>query len=205
MSSFSPSDIATDLLFRFAAVNLDPQANGPEYKEIVDALAADDKERTDFLKACLSKLGLQVSQDSTVVPSLSSLHVSGLDTDDTLDILASLAPSLTNEGQKEYLKDENDTFRIERPGTWNLNDLEDALPEGSSSSHEGIVDYKEVIKRLVFHDEIPSSKITPYFNHHAFYANLRQYQSDSKEGASTFGSKLMYGEVLTSTNTILEK
>ncbi|KAF7717333.1 Biotin--protein ligase [Penicillium ucsense] len=189
----------------FAAVNLDPQANGPEYKEIVDALAADDKERTDFLKACLSKLGLQVSQDSTVVPSLSSLHVSGLDTDETLDILASLAPSLINEDQKEYLKDENDTFRIERPGTWNLNDLEDALPDESSSSNEGIIDYKEVVKRLVFHDEIPSSKITPYFNHHAFYANLRQYQSNSKEGASAFGSKLMYAEVITSTNTILEK
>jgi Uncharacterized conserved protein len=33
---------------RFAAVNLDPKANGPEYKDLVDTLAADDKERTDF-------------------------------------------------------------------------------------------------------------------------------------------------------------
>ncbi|KAJ5368441.1 uncharacterized protein N7496_008201 [Penicillium cataractarum] len=189
----------------FAAVNLDPKANGPEYKEVVDALTADDKERTDFLKACLSKLGLQVAQDSTTVPSLSSLHVSGLDAEGPLEILSLLAPALTNENGKEYLKDENDTFRIERPGTWNLNDLENALPDDSSKSSEGIIDYKEIIKRLVIHDDVPSSKLTPYFNHHAFYANLRQYQSESKEGASEFGSNLMYGEVITSTNTIMEK
>ena len=190
---------------RFAAVNLDPKANGPEYKEVVDALTADDKERTDFFKACLAKLGLQVAQDSTTVPSLSSLHVSGLDPEGPLEILSLLAPALTNENGKEYLKDENDTFRIERPGTWNLNDLESALSDESKQPSEGIIDYKEIIKRLVIHDDMPSSKLTPYFNHHAFYANLRQYQSESKEGASEFGSNLMYGEVITSTNTIMEK
>lgn len=195
----------TDILPRFAAVNLDPKANGPEYKEVVDALTADDKKRTEFLKACLSKLGLQVAQDTTTVPSLSSLHISGLDAEGPLEILSLLAPVLTNENGKEYLKDENDTFRIERPGTWNLNDLENALPDDSSNSSDGIIDYKEIVKRFVIHDDVPSSKLTPYFNHHAFYANLRQYQSESREGASEFGSNLMYGEVITSTNTIMEK
>lgn len=185
-------------------MNLDPKAGGPEYKELVDALMADDKERTDFLKACLVKIGLQVAQDTTIVPSLSSLHISGLDAEDPLEILSSLAPVLTNEGENEYLKDENDTFRIERPGAWNLNDIGESLPAESSNS-DGIVDYQAIIKRLVIHDELPSSKLTPYFNHHAFYANLHQYQSESKEGASQFGSTLMYGEVITSTNTILEK
>jgi Biotin-protein ligase, N terminal. len=122
-----------------------------------------------------------------------------------MEILACLAPALTNEGQNEYLKDENDTFRIERPGTWNLGDLEESLPTDSAASSDGIIDYQKIIKRLVIHDDLPSSKLTPYFNHHAFYSNLRQYQSESKEGASQFGSNLMYGEVVTSTNTIMEK
>lgn len=190
---------------RFAAANLDRKAGGPEYAGVVDALAADDKERTDFLKACLSKLGLQVTQETTTVPSLSSLHMSGLDAEGPLDILSSLGGAFTQEGQTEYLKDENDTFRIERPGTWNLNDLGESLLGGTSEPSEGIVDYQAIIKRLVIHDELPSSKLTPYFNHHAFYATLRQYQSESREGASEFGSNLLYGEVLTSTNTILEK
>lgn len=166
----------------------------------MDAIAADDKERSEFLKSCLSKLGLQVTQDTTV-PSLSSLHVSGLDAEVPLEILSLLAPSLTKENGNEYLKDENDTFRIERPGAWNLSELEESLPSNS----DGTVDYQTVTKRLVIHDDLPSSKLTPYFNHHAFYANLRQYQSESQEGASEFGSNIMYGEVVTSTNTILEK
>jgi biotin--protein ligase len=185
---------------RFAAVNLNPNEGGSDYKDVVDAIAADDKERTEFLKACLLKLGLQVAQDISV-PSLSSLHVSGLDAEVPLEILSLLAPSLTNENDNEYLKDENDTFRIERPGAWKLSDLEEALP----TDGDGIVDYQTVTKRLVIHDELPSSKLTPYFNHHAFYSNLRQYQSESRGGASEFGSNLMYGEVVTSTNTILEK
>jgi biotin--protein ligase len=172
---------------------------------MVAALAADDKGRTDFLKACLSKLGLDVTQDTTTVPSLSSLHMSGIDADGPMDILSGLGASFTKEGQTEYLKDDHDTFRIERPGTWNLGELEESLPTESSDSTEGIVDYQAIIKRLVFHDDIPSSKLTPDFNHHSFYAHLRQYQSESKGEATTFGSNILYGEVVTSTNTVLEK
>lgn len=171
---------------------------------MVAALAADDKERTNFLKACLSKLGLEVTQDSSV-PSLSSLHLSGFDADGPMEILSGLGATFTKDGSSEYLADEHDKFRIERPGTWNLGDLEESLPAESSQATEGIIDYQAITKRLVFHDDIPDSKLTPYFNHHAFYSNLRQYQAESKGDASTFGNNLLYGEVVTSTNTILEK
>lgn len=168
---------------------------------MVAALAADDKQRTEFLKSCLIKLGLEVTQDSTV-PSLSSWHVSGVEADGPMDILSGLGPKFTKEGETEYLKDEHDRFRIERPGTWNLGDLEESLPTTES---EGIIDYQSITKRLVFHDDIPDSKLTPYFNHHAFYSNLRKYQAESKGDASTFGNNILYGEVVTSTNTLLEK
>ncbi|KAA8650483.1 hypothetical protein EYZ11_007660 [Aspergillus tanneri] len=185
----------------FAAVNLDKSAGGPEYARIVDALAEDDRARTDFLKACLGKLGLQVAQSTTTVPSLSSMHLSALNPADTAQIVSSLQEIITTEGEEEYVKDENDTFRIEKPGTWSFNALGESLPERP----EGIVDYNAITKRIVVHDEVPSTKTTPYFNHNAYYSNLRRYQSLSKEGASEFGSTLMYGEVVTSTNTVLEK
>ena len=174
---------------------------------MVDALAADDKSRTDFLKACLSKLGLQVTEDTTTVPSLSSMHLSAQDAADASQILASLRESITKEGDEEYFKDANDTFRLEKSGVWNMGNLEESLPEDADNrdADQGIVDYNAIIKRLVIHDELPHSKITPYFNHHAFYSNLRHYQSQSREGASQFGSNLLYAEVITSTNTILEK
>lgn len=188
-------------------MNLDRNAAGPEYAKVVDALAANDKSRTDFLKACLVKLGLQVTEETTTVPSLSSLHLSALDSADTSKIMESLQDAITKDGDEEYLKDANDTFRLEKPGVWNMSRLEESLPEESENrdSNQGIVDYNAILKRLVIHDKLPSSKMTPYFNHHAFYTNLRHYQSQMKEGASEWGSNLMYAEVITSTNTILEK
>lgn len=189
------------LTTRFAAANLDRNAAGPEYAELVDALAADDKSRTDFLKACLSKLGLQVTSETTTVPSLSTMHLSALDPTDTTKTVESWQENTTKDGDVEYFKDTNDTFRLEKPGIWSMDKLEESLP----SQAEGIVDYNAVIKRLVVHDELPSAKTTPYFNHNAYYANLRHYQAQSKEGASEFGSNLLYAEVITSTNTILEK
>ncbi|KAL4965700.1 biotin--[acetyl-CoA-carboxylase] ligase BPL1 [Aspergillus stella-maris] len=190
----------------FAAANLDPKAGGPEYAEVVEALAADDKGRTDFLKACLSKLGLQVAQDTTHVPSLSSLHFSSLSSDDADRVLKSLEELV---GDGDHLKDEHDTFKVEKAGSFNMNSVAESLPEKSEGlaepESEGIVDYQAVVKRLVVHDDVPSAKTTPYFNHHAFYSHLKSYQAQSKEGASLFGSNIIYGEVVTSTNTILEK
>ncbi|KAF9886710.1 biotin holocarboxylase synthetase [Aspergillus nanangensis] len=188
----------------FAAVNLDKNAGGPEYVKVVDALAADDQARTDFLKGCLVKLGLKVAQNTTTVPSLSSVHMSALDPADVPPIVAAIREDVTKEGQEEYLKDENDTFRLETSDAWNMSTLQAALPN-AAASEEGIVDYNTIIKHLVVHEDVPSSKLTPYFNHHAYYSNLRHYQSQAREGNAEFGSNLLYGEVITSTNTILEK
>lgn len=195
------------LIIRFAAANLDRNAAGSEYAKLVDALEADDKSRTDFLKACLSKLGLQVTDETTTVPSLSSMHLSALDSTDTAKIVESWQENITKDGDVEYLKDANDTFRLEKPGVWSMDKLEESLPakpEGNDANQD-MIDYNAIVKRLVLHDELPSTKATPYFNHNAFYSNLRHYQAQSKEGASEFGSNLLYAEVITSTNTILEK
>ncbi|KAF4285635.1 hypothetical protein CNMCM8689_004301 [Aspergillus fumigatus] len=180
----------------FAAANLDKKAGGEEYAKVVDALAADDKARTDFLKACLSKLGLQVTQNTTTVPSLSSLHLSSQNPADTSRIRSSLQEVMSAEGDGEFIKDENDTFRLEKPGTWNMSSLEESLPRSEQGASEGIVDYNAIIKPLVIHDELPPSKATPYFNHHAFYANLEQYQSQMREGTGCFGSSIMNPKLL---------
>ncbi|KAH8703659.1 putative biotin apo-protein ligase [Talaromyces proteolyticus] len=198
----------------FAAANLDKSAGGPEYGKVVDRLAADDKSRTDFLKSCLSKLGLQVNQDTSTVPSLSCLHLSSIEPEYTQSIVRSLDELITKEDGKELLKDLNDTFQIERSDkSFQMQGLEEALSDNvkdaektnTDASEDRIIDYNAIVKRLMIHDEIPSSKLTPYFNHHAFYANLKYYQSKSKEPVLDYGRHLLYGEVVTSTNTILEK
>ncbi|KAI9854124.1 MAG: biotin holocarboxylase synthetase [Vezdaea acicularis] len=196
----------------FSAHNLDRKADGKGYSKIVDDLMEDDQKRTDFLKACLTKLGLIVSLEQEAVPSLSRLHLSSVRSSDVSEMLASLQAIIVNEGGEEYIKGENDTFVIEDSSRWSLGAIKKALVGGTSAESEGnsdaadkIVDYNAILKRIIPHEsEYPTYKDTPYFNHNAFYASLRCYQSDSRS-ASEFGKYLLYGEVVTSTNTMLEK
>ncbi|KAF2086611.1 class II aaRS and biotin synthetase [Saccharata proteae CBS 121410] len=204
----------------FAAVNLNKNDDGPDYAKVVDALAADDKQRTDFLKACLIKLGLQVNQEAQAVPSLSRLHLSAAQTSDVAELLSGWQEIITLEDDEEFIKGENDIFHLEKPSRWSMSSVAKAvasvLPDSLTAEKEKtdeasvtgdrILDYKDIIKRLVAHEiELPTAKETPYWNHHAYFANLEHYAKLSKVQDSEFGKYLMYGEVVTSTNTILEK
>jgi biotin--protein ligase len=188
----------------------------------VKALVEDDKSRVNFLKACLAKLGLIISQEITSVPSLSRLHLSSLHHILVPELLASLGHIITKEDGEEYIKGENDTFHLEKQDSrWSLNTLVKSLPvpailtggdENSADqadtigSDDRIVDYNTITKRLIPHEtQWPGTKETPYFNHHSFYANLKKYQEEKDSEAEEFGKYLMYGEVVTSTNTMLEK
>lgn len=198
---------------RFAAVNLNKKADGPGFAKVVDDLAEDDKSRTDFVKACLIKLGLKANQEQNAVPSLSRLHLSSLQPADTSELVASLKEIISIQDGEEYIKDENDTFHLEKPSTWSLSSIVSALPGVSNGKTDGvddwedsIRDYNTIVKRVFVHEkEHPACKETPYFNHHAFFANLKHYQSMLKESDPEFGKHLLYAEVVTSTNTMLEK
>ena len=180
---------------------------------MVQDLADDEKQRTDFLKACLLKLGLEVSQETAAVPSLSRLHLSSVLPNGTSDIMAGLQEIISVEDGEEYIKDDNDTFHLEKPSAWSLGSLATALTretnektDDDGDDEDRIIDYNAVVKRLIVHEkEPPASKETPYFNHDAFYANLKHYESKNQEAKYGFGHSILYGEVVTSTNTILEK
>ncbi|KAL8723734.1 MAG: hypothetical protein Q9225_000029 [Loekoesia sp. 1 TL-2023] len=201
----------------FAAVNLDPNVDVPGFDKIVKALKEDEKQRTDFLKACLLKLGLHVNQEQTTIPSLSRLHLSSAVVSNTAKLIEALQDIITMQDGEEYIRDENDIFHLEKPATWSLGLLANALPgateknpeseeSGNAEDQDKIIDYNEIMKRLVVHDkDQPESKDTPYFNHQAYFANLKHYESQSRENGETFGKNILYGEVVTSTNTMLEK
>lgn len=202
---------------RFAAVNLSKQDNGPEYAKVVDAVAADEKPRADFLKACLTKLGLKVNQEEQAVPSLSRLHLSTHKPSDVAELVSSWQEIITLNDGEEYIKGENDTFHLEKPDRWSMSTLTQAvasvLPgaagqerDNAEEDQAGLVDYDKVVKRIVAHEtELPSNKETPYFNHYAYFANLQHYQRELRDSDPAFGKYILYGEVVTSTNTLLEK
>ena len=212
----SPADDWSLTKPRYATVNLEKKEDVPHFSEVIKALAGDENHRMDFLKACFVKLGLKVSEEQNV-PSLSRLHLSSAPPSQTASLLSSLQYLIKDDADGEsFLKDENDTFHIVKPSTWKMVDLSKALPsedqskenadQSSSNSSDGIIDYNTIIKQILAHtDDIPDGKSTPYFNHHAFYANLKHYRGLSSEGSVSFGSNMLYGEVVTSTNTMLEK
>ena len=194
-------------------MNLDRESKVPGYDKIIKALTEDDTKRTDFLKACLLKLGLEVSQESTTVPSLSRLHLSSAAQSAASELMAPLKEIISMHDGEDFIEDENDTFHLEKPSAWSLGVISKALPDQEDqetdrveTAEDRFLDYNTVVKRLVVHEkEPPSIKETPYFNHDSFFANLKHYSGYSESSAGTFGRHILYGEVVTSTNTMLEK
>jgi biotin--protein ligase len=204
------------IIHRFAAVNLNKQASGLDFAKVVEALEEDDKPRTGFFKACLRKLGLQVNEAEQSVPSLSHLHLSSIQTTELPCLLAGLSDIITRENGQEIIKGANDTFVLEYPGRFSMNKLTEAISSvlpstiaGGSADDEpsdGILDYDKIVKRIVVHEEgLPTAKETPYFNHAAYFANWAQFVRETNATEGRFGKHLIYGEVVTSTSTMLEK
>ncbi|SMY20891.1 unnamed protein product [Zymoseptoria tritici ST99CH_1A5] len=216
----------------FCGINLNrDEPSNPDYGHIVDALTADDEKRADFMKACLAKLGLEVSQETTPVPSLSHLHLSSAKPSDVADLVATWreAGILTTENNSIYIKGENDTFHLLQTDGWSMASVAQAVAEispktvqnaiSASSSNRGhdknatddtsrdrILDYNLVTKTLVPHPTShPDAKSTPHFNHAAFFQHLQTHQSRHPGLAGDYGRTLLYAEVLTSTQTILDK
>ncbi len=201
---------------RFAAANLEKKENVPGFDRMVDVLAQDEKHRTDFMKACLTKLGLSVTEEQNV-PSLSRIHLSSLQASSTNKLVESLKEIITIDEGDEYIKDDNDIFHMVKQSVWSMGNLYTALPSlkkegetdndaGSGDDKEGIVDYSTITKEILIHEtDHPAFEETPYFNHDSYYSNLSKHQKVTPEAKSEFGIHLLYGEVVTSTNTLLEK
>lgn len=76
----------------------------------------------------------------------------------------------------------------------------------ASASPDRDVDYDKIVKRIVPHEEeLPDKRETPYFDHESYYANLAHHHEKAQNHYPAFGTSLLYGEVVTSTNTLLEK
>ncbi|KAH7175812.1 biotin-protein ligase [Dactylonectria macrodidyma] len=192
----------------FAAANLHPHPAIPDYAELIGKLTDEDQSRVNFLKACLEKLGLEVSHSNDGVPSLSRLHISSLEETGVSELLVSMADIIDKENGEEWIRAEGDTFHIQNEETiWSVEGLQDSLSQQDETarSSSGIIDYSKIVKTIMPHEKgPPHPKLTPQFNHGLFFSSLRRYQQLEPD-ATEWGNLLMYGEVLTSTNTILER
>ncbi|KND86949.1 Biotin--protein ligase, partial [Tolypocladium ophioglossoides CBS 100239] len=192
----------------FAAVNLHRHPDVAGYDELIRRLTADDQARISFLKACLGRLGLEVSQEDTTVPPLSSLHLSAVDNTMVTELLCAWEEVMDKEDGRELIRAEADTFHVQsEENSLGVEELQHALPstEGESAKDGGLVDYAAITKRIIPHEKsLPNPDLTPRFNHKQFYSSLKRFQA-TEEGAEEWGNILLYGDVVTSTNSLLEK
>lgn len=193
---------------RFAPTNLSPQPGIPGYSNVIGKLLEDDEARFSFLKACLEKLGLEVCQDNMALPPLSNIHLSAADNTKVSELLFSWADVIDKESDEELLKGEADTFRIQSDDDdLAIDDLQQALPPADEhpTNEAGIVDYSAITKTIIAHEKaLPSIAATPRFNHQQYFSSLKRYQA-TENGTLDWGNTLMYGDVVTSTNSLLEK
>ncbi|KAL7273035.1 biotin holocarboxylase synthetase [Rhizina undulata] len=189
----------------FAGINLDKKAGGEDYAKLIQALLDDEEQRTNFLRACLIKLGLNVSENTSRIPALSQLHLTSIYPRDVEHIYDRLKDITIFEGECEKIVDENDTFVLHKsPDSFSMSSLSDALD--AEDTADRIVDYNKIEKHVLIHENgYPGNKDVPYFNHDVYYQSLKEYRSQSRSSLEQFGSFLLYGEVVTSTNTLLDK
>lgn len=199
---------------RFAAVNLREHSDTPGYDALLKDLAADEEARTKFLRGCLSKLGLEVKQEEVPIPNLTKIHLSSMNSTEAGELLFLFEDIITREEGEEYIKGENDLFHLEKPDSrWSMAALTQALAneyqpskkQSGRGTPDPTAEYVQIPKCIVSHGTCwPEPKETPCFNHAIYYSSLRQFRAKETD-AETWGDTFMYGEVITSTNSLLEK
>lgn len=164
-----------------------------EFEHVVDQLKLHDKDRRAFMRELLRKLDLRVSEDiEDTTPKVTPMYIASPFSGKVHNLLTTLHESL--EVENGVFKDDNDSFIFQ----------DESHPQNHDSEPQEEDDPTKGIKHINFitSGNIPTGKMTPYFNLQKYFDSLRKL---SKDTVTEFGSVLGYCEVITSTNTILEK
>ncbi|KAG0364208.1 biotin-protein ligase [Gamsiella multidivaricata] len=206
----------------YDAAHLD--AANPEYgplPNVVSRLLEKDRERVSLLRSLIMKLGIKLThpnisttapqtapvEDDAVNPELPPGAIQGIP-DVTPLYLASLHPSYTAELTRSLrslvtaeglIKEPNDTFQLIASPQQSVPVHTSTLSETAEGESE-----EKIIKNLVLcPDDVPSPTQTPHFAMGDFFRHLQHIRPPSKD--LHFGNWLMYGQVVSSTQTMLDK
>ncbi|UPX14647.1 uncharacterized protein EKO05_0005124 [Ascochyta rabiei] len=113
--------------------------------------------------------------------------------------------SIPDQADEKDAEVAENTFQNKKKSKTKEEEIRECIEYTANSAFEQILSYDKVIKTIVPHtNNLPSTRETP-FHHEAFYANLHHYHTKLRNPSASFGANLLYGEVVTSTNTLLDK
>ncbi|EWC44184.1 hypothetical protein DRE_06929 [Drechslerella stenobrocha 248] len=173
---------------------------------IVQQLEKDEVLRVKFVSSCLNLLELRTNINSSVPPrALSHLHISCLDSTDCEPLqnsLIGLSISMDNIAEDRVIEAEHDVFVLDEVD-YTPNICGTVPPEmPACTKRNGIL--KSTFRLKLHMQGYPTVEETPLFSSMKYFQLLRKERS-RRTRVLRFGSPLLYGEVVTSTNTILEK
>lgn len=162
---------------------------------IVQALETEDEKRLSFVRYLLHSIGLQVDGVDGVngvdgangakgaIPQLSRLTLSSKTPGELVSAVNGIVANTRMTGN--IVEGENDRFQL-HDHTGQFGGLaESPAPDGT-----------EAVKHVDIYPYYPPSKTTPCFDHGLYYSSLT---------TAMLGHSVLYGEVVTSTSTMLEK
>ncbi|KAH7128888.1 biotin-protein ligase [Dactylonectria macrodidyma] len=167
---------------------------------LIATLSATEASRLAFLRSCLDRLGIDASGENTATPALTDLHLSTIDYAHMMELLYSWEDISDRKDGQVLLRGGADIFQL-------LNDDADSSIPPSIEKAASSKDVTETAKafKLIAYGTIPAAgQIGGNFDHQRYYSSLKKYRLMEAD-AKTWGDPLMFGEVVTSTNTLLEK
>lgn len=182
--------------------------NNEEYAATLRKLIDAQSHGLVFMRGLLMKLGLKVDQSAVPIPGLSRLSLTATVSDKVAPLIEVLKKEIGVEGTN-LLKGHNDTFRIwDACGEVFKPNSESPPKEEKEDGEQDLhPDLDKVIKDVdVYYDGLPDNRITSSFDHQLYYESLNKcYEENNSNSPREFGSFLLYGDVVTSTSTMLYK
>jgi biotin--protein ligase len=172
------------------------ESDGPKYPAVVEKLKETDHNRRVFLKECLKKIGLRVSENvDTTIPRVTPMYVVSPYDTKVRDIYETLKTNL--DLKDERFQDHNDNFVFVDESREDYDAIED---EDGYDADDPTKSTKYV--NFLTSRTIPTTKMVQYFNLEKYFASLSSLSGGT---VGEIGSVLGYSEVITSTNTIMDK
>ncbi|KTW31841.1 biotin-[acetyl-CoA-carboxylase] ligase [Pneumocystis jirovecii RU7] len=165
----------------------------------IDNLLLIESQKIEFLKHMFQLLNLQTTSKPIISTNISDLHLFS----EFPNIVEKIADVLYNISEKiaknPAIKCENDTFYLQETSSISMHTL---VENYLNNFHEN--DYNKIPKYIKIHRNLPNILEMPFFNHKVYFENLlesRTLQEDSYQ----LGNIVLYGETLTSSQTLLDK
>ncbi|KAG2173767.1 hypothetical protein INT43_005187 [Umbelopsis isabellina] len=200
----------------YDVAKLDQYYKDYEGTDLIKNLMLAEPSRKQFLRALLARIGLNVvgyqkpasnaqpQLQENEVPPITPLYLSSLRLSEYQQLVSKLK-ALAD--PTSHIRDVNDTFLVrhltnDTPDVASLS-LNESAQETPENMVKDIVVMEDASKEPVY---VPS-QLTKYFNSSSFFEHLQKHRSLQWGGGSwySFGSSMLYGEVVTSTQTMLDK